>query len=748
MRNFRKLISLLLAVLLILPVGTLSFTATASSDSIKVGDTITLGTYTQSAIKDSDGNVTDYKTEPIEWIVLNITDGKALLLSKKIIDGRAYNHTSSTVDGYYGNNYAHSDIRKWLIGDFYNTAFTSAEQNAIVPTELDNSATSNRYSSESTTDNVFLLSKWEAQTYANKYYSTTATDYAYSNGFTARTSTESCNQWRLRTAGSNYYELWKVEIRWGSWTVYYNWYDDEITPISGIRPALNLDLEKYEEINYGKFLNGYDTSLDQYIFSNQTSEISYLHYLKMFPPITSYLLHKEYDGTRGQCYGMAATTALFLQNNPSPTSAKLLKNEDKYATHIKDMWNEDSVEGILEDSFISKYQINLSDFIKYAHIYQNLPQIGIERDINFNKYEKIVNAIKDYIDGGEPIIIGIRGDIDTKTDCGHALLPIGIKEADSSYIVYVNDSNNPYSLQELIFKKENNTITGWSYETLDWGSDKPNGKIYYSTPCNEITFFCQMNAINEDIQNFFEDNYKLVTTNNENALTKTDNIIEILTENGTSNDNFLYWVDESIETSTFSAVDKDTELSYCDNNVGISAKIPQGATAECIADDDKLSSITITNAQENEIEVSFMTSSENGIIFATITGSATTDEVLITQTENGIAFSGLNNSTITISENDEIKFTEEITCSTGENEINYDKANTENTISIKYIKSHSDLDKNGYCDICGKDMTENCKCICHSKNIFVQFVWEILCAVFRFLKIDAVRYCDCGAAHW
>lgn len=61
---------------------------------------------------------------------------------------------------------------------------------------------------------------------------------------------------------------------------------------------------------------------------------------------------------------------------------------------------------------------------------------------------------------------------------------------------------------------------------------------------------------------------------------------------------------------------------------------------------------------------------------------------------------------------------------------------------------HTDTDNDGTCDICGKDMTENCKCICHSKNIFVQFVWEILCAVFRFLNIDAGRYCDCGVAHW
>lgn len=77
---------------------------------------------------------------------------------------------------------------------------------------------------------------------------------------------------------------------------------------------------------------------------------------------------------------------------------------------------------------------------------------------------------------------------------------------------------------------------------------------------------------------------------------------------------------------------------------------------------------------------------------------------------------------------------------------------TNDTYDLEMTKTgickHTDNNNDGTCDICGKDMTENCKCICHSKNIFVQFVWEILCAVFRFLDIDAVRYCDCGAAHW
>lgn len=264
-RITKSILSIVLVIALLIPTGSMMFTVNAQDSSFKVGDTIEFGTYPQSAIKDNDGNITGYKEEPIEWIVLNITDGKALLLSKEIIDGKTYNSTSATVNGYYGNNYVHSDVRKWLIEDFYNIAFTTTEQNAVIPTVLDNAATDSKYSSESTTDNIFLLSKSEAETYACNYYSTTATDYAYSNGFEARTSTESCNQWRLRTARSNYYEIYKVEIRWGKWTVYYNWYDDEISTINGIRPAFYLDIEKYENEIKGNGLKLYSTHSSNYL---------------------------------------------------------------------------------------------------------------------------------------------------------------------------------------------------------------------------------------------------------------------------------------------------------------------------------------------------------------------------------------------------------------------------------------------------------------------------------------------------
>ena len=115
---------------------------------------------------------------PIEWKVLTKSDGKALLYSAKILDahcfndsgeGSSYEHNGGTG---YCNNYALSDVRKWLTGTFYNAAFSETDKTIIQLTTVDNSPKSanpdrnqyeinggqNDYCCENTTDYVFLLS--------------------------------------------------------------------------------------------------------------------------------------------------------------------------------------------------------------------------------------------------------------------------------------------------------------------------------------------------------------------------------------------------------------------------------------------------------------------------------------------------------------------------------------------------------------------------------------------------------------
>ena len=119
---------------------------------------------------------TYYEFEPIEWLVLEVKDGKAFLLSKDIIDFKAFDSR-----GYAGielppegtdfhDTWDQSEIRAWLGSDFYNRAFSKEEQESILLTEVKNEPNSenNKSSGKDTKDKVYLLSEKEALKYYGK----------------------------------------------------------------------------------------------------------------------------------------------------------------------------------------------------------------------------------------------------------------------------------------------------------------------------------------------------------------------------------------------------------------------------------------------------------------------------------------------------------------------------------------------------------------------------------------------------
>ncbi len=139
----------------------------------KVGDTIEFGTYEQD-------NNTANGAEPIEWKVLDIQDGKALISSKYALDSKPYNEEYKPV------TWETCTLRKWLNEDFLDTAFTETEQASIVASKIknDDNPFYNTEGGKDTTDKVFLLSTEEME----KYYPNKAdrllypTEYAFAQG--------------------------------------------------------------------------------------------------------------------------------------------------------------------------------------------------------------------------------------------------------------------------------------------------------------------------------------------------------------------------------------------------------------------------------------------------------------------------------------------------------------------------------------------------------------------------------------
>lgn len=158
--------------------------------SAKVGDYVFFGAYEQD-------NDTSNGKEDIEWLVLEVKDGKVLLISRYALDLEPYNTRYTDI------TWETCSLREWLNNDFIDSAFSAKEQ-AMIPTvtvSADENPEYDTYLGDATQDKVFLLSIAEA----NKYFRSDSarqckpTRYA---GAYANSDNGSC-WWWLRSPGRN-----------------------------------------------------------------------------------------------------------------------------------------------------------------------------------------------------------------------------------------------------------------------------------------------------------------------------------------------------------------------------------------------------------------------------------------------------------------------------------------------------------------------------------------------------------------
>lgn len=217
--------------------------AAARDAKFAVGNYVTFGTYPQTKA----GN----DATPIEWLVLARDGNKALLISRYALDAQPYNKDYTSV------TWETCTLRKWLNGTFYNKAFSSAEQAAILTTNVDNSK-NQCYSGWSTSggnntqDKVFLLSYAEANKYFGVTYDNSSntksrvapTAYAIAQGAWTSSSSKTADStdvgwWWLRSPGS-YQDCAALVYSDGSLFSFFS-----VNDASGsVRPALWVNIEK------------------------------------------------------------------------------------------------------------------------------------------------------------------------------------------------------------------------------------------------------------------------------------------------------------------------------------------------------------------------------------------------------------------------------------------------------------------------------------------------------------------------
>lgn len=143
--------------------------------TIEVGDHITFGSYPQNIAPGTGA----YEPEPIEWRVLDIQDGKALMISEYLLDARKYDSQS--------NEWENSELRAWLNDEFLNKAFDPEERERLNGIEG---------------DKVSVLTLSESRKYfsGNNDRMAVTTSYARKNG-ADHSEGDNSGWWWLRSPG-------------------------------------------------------------------------------------------------------------------------------------------------------------------------------------------------------------------------------------------------------------------------------------------------------------------------------------------------------------------------------------------------------------------------------------------------------------------------------------------------------------------------------------------------------------------
>ena len=190
-----------------------------------------------------------------EWLVLDVQDQKALLLSKYVLEERAYHRASEDII------WEDSDIRSYLNGEFYD-GFNETDKARIVETQVINNSNTwcGTKGGNDTTDKVFLLSLEEVVKYfgdsgqlANKKHPDNAW-WGFSDQYSkARTAVSititgetSRSWWWLRSPGSSNTDAVFVSI--GGVISVLGGYVDKKN--GGVRPAMWININNSAKETY------------------------------------------------------------------------------------------------------------------------------------------------------------------------------------------------------------------------------------------------------------------------------------------------------------------------------------------------------------------------------------------------------------------------------------------------------------------------------------------------------------------
>ena len=224
--------------------------------NLQAGDVIKFGEYEQ------DNNLENGK-EAIDWIVLDIQDNEALVISQFCLDAKRYSDEGIA-------RWERSSLCNWLNSEFINSSFEETARDCILQSlmgsRIDDDGKENEIFSF-----IFVLSEYGYNTYLPKERNVYATTYALSakSVYTGYIEDEQSVEWWLRNAGESFMSVSASYVNRGG---YYT-SSQSVKEVSMVRPAMRIDLAKCEVV----YQLAYDTGeLDNLPFTEipETEEVT------------------------------------------------------------------------------------------------------------------------------------------------------------------------------------------------------------------------------------------------------------------------------------------------------------------------------------------------------------------------------------------------------------------------------------------------------------------------------------------
>ena len=432
----------------------------------------------------------------------------------------------------------------------------------------------------------------------------------------------------------------------------------------------------------GCFAENYSFNKDHLSFGNLTDEFDDSYIYNMYGSKTGESIKKSFSahGTSGQCYGMAVTTGLLLNNDYS-----------------RAQFSNGTISSLEPSDIYGNTQLTLSDIIKYSFIYQK-HGLPTKEKTNKTDLDMFYYAVESYVNGtGEPVLVNfdIIGILYVKELVSyaipavdwdlynHTVLAVGIGEDTLDYTeIYIDDSNYKNGLRSLYLYKTYNgadtdsyVYSSWNYRDTftngthklsfqtdvynDFLSEIQNEKYTGISSQSSSTSHTSNNAILVKIaKNFFSKLidtiiqffYRLFRTSaNENTFIYID-------ENGNEiefefipDDDFKYFSDDDSdyywytgnEPIQIDSGDDSGDIALYSDEKGIEVHLSPDTEAS-IDLNDIGGSVSFTDSDGKDAVVSFVSTDENGEdVVIQISGEITGENAEINSETDSIQLEGI-----------------------------------------------------------------------------------------------------------